>query len=113
MDWVRHIKVGDRVFMAHQWAARENAMTTVTKVGRKWVSFSNGLRYSFETERVEGSSYKLWRSIEDYKKDLDIRSRWRNIGDKLANETKRIELNVTEEKLEQIEQILGLSPKKS
>lgn len=113
MEWVKSLRVGDRVFLANIWSSRQHTLTTVEKIGRKWITFSSGLRYNIETNRIEDYSYRLWRSMEEYQKDLNIQRRWRYIGDQLSNETKRNELHLDEDKLEQIERILACGQKKS
>lgn len=116
MDWIKALKPGDKVYLHSRWGAGwRNA--TVEKVGRRWMTLSSGNRFNMESGRLGDSSHELWPSQEAYEADRTRRKRWRHVEafiNKVANGadpefTNGIDSN--NEALEQIEQLLGLTPK--
>lgn len=118
MGWIKALKPGDHVYLHSYWGTGwRNA--TVEKVGRKWITLSGGIQFDLESGRLKDSSYQLWQSREAYEADQTRCKRWRDVEalvNKIANgyfSKFANGIHSDDEVLEQIEQLLGLTPKKS
>lgn len=118
MDWIKSLKPGDKVYLRNRWGRDQGRMATVEKVGRKWLSIVGGARFNLQENRLEDSDSELWQSYEAYEADFDRRRRWRRVAGIAGKVADGYSANLTNgihassELLEQVEQLLGLAPKK-
>lgn len=103
---------GMKLFWAYNDHRRgRNETVTVTKVGRKWADLDNCPRIDVKTLIADGGKYsspgRCYYSEDEYKNQLAINNAWYNLCKKL--EFRSPPKDMTLEKMQQVEELLGLS----
>jgi hypothetical protein len=97
-------------FKGHNDAGYHDRYVEVTKIGRKWVELSNRQRVLLTSVDVDGGEYsspgRLYETLEDYQKELEIKKAWYSFVNCLAH-TNPPE-GMTLEKIDQLRVLVGL-----
>lgn len=104
------LKVGQKLWLQSSVRYLLSREVTVTKVGRKWAYIDNErYRIDKETLDIDGDGYcspgKCYHSKDEYEALLALYDRWRGLSKKMDC----MPLDMTFEKINQIEQLLGAS----
>lgn len=92
---------------------RRTEYWTVSKVGRKWISFDCGYRADKTTFEVDGAGYsspgRLWQSEEEYRAETRRCDLWNRLRAHMERTRYKPPKDITEFKIRQMAAIAGFS----
>ena len=103
--------IGQKLWFVPSQRCRAKEEVTVTKVGRKWATISNGLRIDLATWEADGDEYispgVCYKSKDDYDARCRLRESWDRVRTCIAR-TYRVPCGFTQDTVDQLAKQFGL-----
>lgn len=111
----RKFEVGQKLYYVsnRRYSVCRNEDVEITKVGKIWLTLSNGKRASIESLEVDGGEYsspaQCWLSREDYEGHIGLESAWGKFQYDVGYiRNPHPKPSITVENIAQVRKILGI-----